>query len=108
MRVYKPQFVGTALGTRRWSLIGWQQLRESRVESAAKLKADGVVCLDDKNRINHIDKLKAQIDAGTYHVDSRALAHKMLDAKQVLNMLNVTEWNAKPKFHSIDPLEDTD
>jgi hypothetical protein len=81
MRVYKPQFVGTALGTRRWVFIGWQWLRESRVESAAKLKADGVACLDGKNRMSHLDRLKAQIDAGTYHVDSRALAHKMLQAE---------------------------
>lgn len=77
MRVYKSQFVGTALRTRRWSLIGWQQLSKSRVESTAKLKADGGG-LDRNDRINHLDRIKAQIDAGTYHIDSHALAHKML------------------------------
>jgi hypothetical protein len=82
MRVYKPPFVGTTLGTQRWSLIAWQRLRELRVESAAELKADGVACLDGKKRKSHLDRLKAQIDAGTYHVDSCALAHKMLQAGQ--------------------------
>lgn len=82
MRVYKPQFLGTALGTRRCLSIGWQQLRESRVESGTKLKAGRVACLDGKHRKSHIDRLKAQIDAGAYHVDSCALAHKILQAGQ--------------------------
>ncbi len=82
MRVYKPQFLGTALGTRRWLPIGWQQLRESRVESGTKLKAGRIACLDGKHRKSHIDRLKAQIDAGAYHVDSCALAHKILQTEQ--------------------------
>jgi len=75
MRVYKPQFVGMALGTRRWSI---QWLKESQIGSSTSWLADGVACLDDKNRTSHLDRLKAQIDAGTYHVDSYALASKML------------------------------
>ena len=82
MRVYKPQFVGTALRTRRWSPVGWQRLRESRSESATKLKADGVTCQEGKCRKYHLDRIKAQIEAGTYHVDSYALAHKMLQSRQ--------------------------
>jgi hypothetical protein len=82
MRVYKSQFLDTALGNRTWLPIGWQQLRESRVESATKLKAGRAACLDGKHRKNHIDRLKAQIDAGAYHVDSCALAHKILQTGQ--------------------------
>ncbi|HEY4034437.1 MAG TPA: flagellar biosynthesis anti-sigma factor FlgM [Ktedonobacteraceae bacterium] len=95
MKAYnKPKFVGAVLETRRRSLIGWQRLSNSRVDSVAKLKADVVACLDYKNRMSYLGELKAQIDAGVYHVDSRALAHKMLDTKQVLNMLNVEGCNA--------------
>jgi len=95
MKAYnKPKFVGAVLETRRRSLIGWQRLSDSRGDSVAKLKADVVACLDCKNRMSYLDELKAQIDAGVYHVDSRALAHKMLDAKGVLNMLSVEECDA--------------
>jgi len=31
--------------------------------------------------MSYLNVLKAQIDAGTYHVDSRALARKMLQAE---------------------------
>ncbi len=99
MRVYKPQFVGTALGTQRWSLIGWQQLRKSRVESATQLKTRGVACLDGKNRMNRLERLKEQIDSGTYYVDSCALAHKMLDEKHVLRELLVTEPSSAQLDH---------
>lgn len=81
MRVYKSPFVGTALGTRRRSLAGWQWLSKSRVESATRLKADWVACLDGKKRMKqHFEMLKAQVDAGTYYVDSYAIACKMLQA----------------------------
>ena len=80
MRVYKSQFVSTALGTRRWSLVGWQQLNEPRVKGATRLRADWVAYLDCKKRTEHLNRLKAQIDAGTYYIDSHAIACKMLNA----------------------------
>jgi len=58
--------------------------------------------------MSYLNMLKAQIDAGTYHVDSRALARKMLDVNQVLNMLNVEGCDilGKPKLGTGEGNED--
>jgi hypothetical protein len=81
MKAYKSKFVGAALLDRRWSLVGRQRQSESRVGSAGKPEADLVACLNCQTRMSYLNMLKAQIDAGIYHVDSRALARKMLQAE---------------------------
>jgi hypothetical protein len=91
MKAYKSKFLGAALLDRRWSLVGRQRQSESRVGSAEKPEADLVACLNCQTRMSYLNMLKAQIDAGIYHVDSRALARKMLDVDRVLDMLNVGE-----------------
>jgi len=81
MKAYKSRFVGAALQTRKWSLVGRQKGSEVRVGSVGKPEADLVACLDCQTRMSYLNMLKEQIDAGTYYVDSRALARKMLQAE---------------------------
>jgi hypothetical protein len=49
--------------------------------------------------MNRLERLKEQIDSGTYYVDSCALAHKMLDEKHVLRELLVTEPSSAQLDH---------
>ena len=81
MKAYNPKFVDAVLQARRWSFIGQQSRSTSRAESLRKLKADLVAYQDGKNRQSYLNKLKTQIDAGTYYVDSHALALKMLQTE---------------------------
>jgi anti-sigma28 factor (negative regulator of flagellin synthesis) len=86
MKAYKPKFTSTALQARRWSLVDQQGHSELRAGGVGKPNAKR---LNGNARIRHLDTLRAQIDAGTYHVDSRALARKMLGIKSVRSMLNI-------------------
>lgn len=78
MKAYHPKSVDTVRQARRWSFMDQQNRSASQTASLRKLKADLVACLDGHNRLSYLNKLKAQIDSGTYSVDSDALALKML------------------------------
>jgi len=84
MKAYNPKFVDAVLQARRWSFIGQQSQSASRADSLRKLKAGLVAYQDGQNRLSYLNKLKAQIDAGTYYVDSRALALKVLQKNMAI------------------------
>jgi anti-sigma28 factor (negative regulator of flagellin synthesis) len=81
MKAYNPKFIDAVLQARRWSFIGQQNRSASRAERLRKLKADLIAYQDGENRQSYLNKLKAQIDAGAYYVDSHALALKMLQTE---------------------------
>jgi anti-sigma28 factor (negative regulator of flagellin synthesis) len=54
------------------------ETHSSREESIAYLQTQLLARSDGEARIAHVAMLKAQIEAGSYRVDSNALAQKML------------------------------
>jgi hypothetical protein len=91
MKAHKPKYIDIALQARRCSFIDQQGQRELRAGSVGKPDAGLVPCLDGNDRMRYVDMLKAQIDAGAYHVDSRAIAGKLLEVKLVRSMLDLRE-----------------
>ncbi len=59
-------------------------IQQNRV---ATLKAYLLAQDEREARNARIEELKARVDAGTYHVDSRTLAQKMLNTSSVWNLL---------------------
>lgn len=91
MKAHKPKYIDIALQAHKCSFIDRQGQSELRAGSVGKPNANPVPCLDGNNRMSYVDKLKVQIDAGAYHVNSRALAGRLLGIKSVRSMLNLRE-----------------
>ena len=56
-----------------------EELASLRAESVAHLEAQLMVCCDEEARAALVQTLKAQVDSGSYHIDSTILAQKMQD-----------------------------
>ena len=91
MKAHKPKYTDIALQAHKCSFIDRQGQSELRAGSVGKPDAGLVPCLDGNNRMGYVDMLKAQIDAGAYQVNSRALAGRLLGIKSVRSMLNLRE-----------------
>ena len=89
MKAHRPKYIDISLQVRRCSFIDQQGQSELRAGSVEKPAAGLIPCLDGNDRMRYVDRLKAQIDAGAYHVDSRALASELLGIKSVRSMLNL-------------------
>ncbi len=56
-----------------------EELTSSHTESVANLEARLMACCDEEARAAFVQMLKAQVDSGSYHIDSTILAQKMQD-----------------------------
>ena len=59
--------------------LSQEELSSVRSESVAHLEAQLMVCCDEEARAALVQTLKAQVDAGSYAIDSTILAQKMQD-----------------------------
>lgn len=91
MSIYHPKAINVALRTRCWSMVRQQCSSASQAEHLRKLKADFIVCLNGQNRLSYLNKLKAQISAGLYQVDSHTLARKLVERNRALFMQELKE-----------------
>lgn len=57
--------------------LSQEELSSVRSESVAHLEAQLMVCCDEEARAALVQTLKAQVDAGSYAVDSTVLAQRM-------------------------------
>ena len=56
-----------------------EELTSSRTESVANLEVQLRACCDEDARAAFVQTLKAEVDSGSYHIDSTILAQKMQD-----------------------------
>jgi anti-sigma28 factor (negative regulator of flagellin synthesis) len=89
MKAYRPKYIDIALQARKCSFVDQQGQSELQADSVGNPNTNVVPCLNGNDRMYYVDMLKAQIDAGVYHVNSRALAGKLLGIKSVRSMLNL-------------------
>jgi anti-sigma28 factor (negative regulator of flagellin synthesis) len=89
MKAHRPKYIGIALQARKCSFVDQQEQSELRAGGVGKPNANMVPYLNGNDRMYYVDRLKAQIDAGAYHVNSQALAGKLLGIKSVRSMLNL-------------------
>jgi hypothetical protein len=76
---------------------------EARADTIARLKARLLARSDDAARIMRVKVLKAQVDAGTYIVDSRAMAKKIQFLPVICDMPEREKDDISPAIQEDEP-----